>query len=281
MKPTFYVEQAAILTWGLVALFLSIRQIRLQKKPENASLVKPVQFVFMRALLFSGALETIWSVDPRGLWYIYPALFLAFIKDFVFITFIACGIFWTDTCCRVLLETQGRLNVAGVSKWMTCGVANGLHFSLDIVLNVLGFIWKSDFPRAVFQLCQAAILLLVTIGATMCLAYVKHVRNRAGMKMMRDEQERFWNKLMIVAVCQWVLVICAITLAVMSLRAPAITFQDFQVSESPYFTVMLVFHASGLAMIYTVGMLPRENNKFAAIGTTHGTPVITPTASNQ
>eukprot|EP00475_Leptophrys_vorax_P028785 TRINITY_DN4187_c0_g1_i1.p1 TRINITY_DN4187_c0_g1~~TRINITY_DN4187_c0_g1_i1.p1 ORF type:complete len:306 (-),score=50.93 TRINITY_DN4187_c0_g1_i1:47-964(-) len=275
----YYGEQILILSWGLLAVVSSSLQIRLQKRPENSKDVKLIQFIFMRSLLVAGTLETIWGIDPRGIWNIYPALFLAFLKDFILITAIGCGVLWIDVYCRVLLETQGRVNVSFVSEWLTTGLVNIAHLISEVIPTIVGFKLDSQSPRSVYLWIAVTLVFIITAGATLCLSFVKRIRDKAGVKM-RIEQQRFWNRMVVIVSALWLCVVMAYAMLGIGINAyKDYSFSMAHIEEDPavyHPYPFLLFHVLSLLIVYILGKLPiKESHARAAAAT----PVITPGVS--
>jgi hypothetical protein len=265
VATAYYIEQCVVIALAIFMVAGSTWQLWLQSK--NSKEIKPVQRIYMRALLVSGILEIIWSIDPRGIWQILSAVAIAFIKDYVLIILSFCGLFYLDVFCRVVFEALGRHWFLQISSWITCGLPLLATIIVQIVLTVIAININQQQPRNYFICFLVFIILLWTSGITYSLIYIFSIRRKAGLNFLNNpRQKETWMRLVKLTIFLWLVVIAAMYMAVYYVlynRRLNVTLQDTQVVANPAryeFYSFLVLHISAAILVYLYGKMPSRGN---------------------
>jgi hypothetical protein len=224
--------------------------------------------MFMRALLFIGILTNIWGIDPRGVWRILPVILLAFVKDYMFMVLVFCGLYYLDAFCRVVFESLGRTWFSRISKWITCGIPLLLTIILQLTLTGIAIKINRHAPRTYLQCFETFLIFLWTVGISYSAVFIYSLRRKAGLNLgTNQEQRKIWLRMIRLVVLLWIGVITAAILTYQSVvQNTETSLEDAQVIRDPskyHPYTFLALYILGAILVYLHGKISRNDGKAA------------------
>jgi hypothetical protein len=188
-----YVVEQFIICCGAISVLIlvTIQYFLAWKMSQNLHKIQLFHKLVLLSLLGFGVLESIWSVDPRGIWGLYSPFTVSLLRDWIILALMQSAFFWGDLVIRSIAPfVKVVQKYDQIPIWVTSTTPIIILVILSGSLSWRAAQTNNLLYRVIFTFCLAIFICLFAVYILVCLFFIRNALIQARLSGVEGNSTR-------------------------------------------------------------------------------------------